>query len=380
MPPKGLRVVPAITPASAPATRIEGHRWLWDALWNLNADIVTSKLVPHDWDWNQVHPIHGTPLMAIANEGVRLRGNTSDEAPVWSLLRWCLSQGADPRREASGVSGTSGGWGDPDTPFPKLEPVKHAGHSAISLVIALELNCRKHEKEYDAQIKNARKMLQVLAEFVPRWEGSHVPIPEAVVDIWEAALHDESRADVELRVTGACGRHAGTVRAHALVLTRASPVLEAALCSPMREGQTGLVQVESTSVEAVRLLLQLMYSGTIWEDPEVSVLLGTLDCAHRWQVGHVVAMAERALATKVTAETFGALCEAAVLKELPVLRTACRRVAVECAEVQGALERGEFGPTVSREFGKVSAVSCKGGSPSGSGGVGLPKAKRRRSL
>merc|ERR1740138_1894441 len=169
-----------------------------------------SKLVPSDWNWNQVHPVHGTPIMAVVNEGIRLHSNTVEDAPIWRLLRCCLALGADPRKEAMGVSGTSCGWGgDGGKLFPRLEPVKHAGHSAISLVFAVISACMSYEKEYAAQIRNAHKMLRCFSEFLPPCEGSRVSVPE------------------------------------------------------------GVVQVDGMILDAVRLFLQLVYSGTICDEPEV---------------------------------------------------------------------------------------------------------------
>jgi len=277
------------------------------------------------------------------------------------------------------VSGTSCGWGGDGGKFPRIEPVKHAGHSAISLVFAVLSVCMSYEKEYAAQIKNAHKMLQAFSEFVPPCEGTRVSVPEAVVEIWESALRDERRTDVELHVSGA-----ESLRAHSLVLASASVVLEASLASPMREGQTGVIQVDGVSLDSLRLVLQLIYSGTICDEPGVATLLGALDLAHRWQVGHVVLMAERALANSVAPDNIAELCEAALLKDLPVLRAACRSLVGASSEVQAALERGDFPPAVLRELQGVQVRSASTGSAVLSGTArpsgGTPPQKRRRTL
>jgi len=366
------------------AASCDNSRWLWDALCRLKAELVMSRLVPHDWDWNQIHPVHGTPLMAIVSEGIRWGENRSEVAAVWRLLRWCFSQGADPRKEAPvSVSGRSGGYGGSDA-WPKIESEPHAGHSAISLAIAIEAKLSKHQAKYDAQIRNAQKMFQLMAEFVPARRGSVVAVPEAVADIWEGVLLDSRCSDAELRISLPDGKLGGAIRAHSAVLRRASPVLDALFASPMREGQTGVVRVEGATDEGVRLLLQLIYTGTITgEDPEVPELLIAMDLAHRWQIGHVVEMLEWSLAGKVDVAHFNALCEAAVLKGLPALRSACRSFAGTNRDVQAALQRGELGETTSHELG-----ACLGGPSNTSagsivvvdGGVQLPTKKRRRLL
>lgn len=163
-----------------------------------------SNLVPHDWDWNQVHPMYGTPLMAMVNEGLRLGEHCTETARFWTLLRWCLTQGADPRTEAMGVLGVSAGWGGTDQ-FPQLHEVKHASHSAISLVLAIKASCKQHAKAYASQIKNADIMLSHFAKFAPNREGRPVVVAEAVVDMWESVLGDDSHSDVQLCAMGPCG-------------------------------------------------------------------------------------------------------------------------------------------------------------------------------
>lgn len=340
----------------------DNSRWLWDALCRLKAELVMSRLVPHDWDWNQIHLVHGTPLMAIVSEGIRWGENRSEVAAVWRLLKWCLTQGADPRKEAPvSVTGRSGGYGGSDA-WPKIESEPHAGHSAISLAIAIEAKLSKHQAKYDAQIRNAQKMFQLMAEFVPARGSAQVPVPEAVVDVWEAVLLDSRSSDVELRTCGA-GAEGAAVRAHSVVLRRSSAVLDALLASPMREGQSGVLRVEGASEEAVRLLLQLIYTGTTTcEEIDTAELLGAMDLAHRWQIGHVVEMLEWALAAKVDTQHLNVLCEAAVLKGLPVLRAACRSFAGSSRDVQVALLRGDLGDAVVHELGSVTP-GTEGGQP-----------------
>lgn len=88
-----------------------------------------------------------------------------------------------------------------------------------------EAKLAKHQAKYDAQIRNAQKMFELMAEFVPARRSSQVPVPEAVVDIWEGVLLDSGCSDVELRTVGSGCGHA-SIYAHSIVLRRASPVLE----------------------------------------------------------------------------------------------------------------------------------------------------------
>jgi len=320
--------------------------------------------------------------MAIINEGIRLSTNSCESSPFWKLVRGCMANGADPRKEASAVSGIVCGWGDASGTFPKLEHVKPSGHSALSLVFQIRTACQKHEKEYKVQITTANKLLAVFTEFIPPGDSHRVSVPESVVDAWESILLDEGSHDVELTVVGCCGKSkrgakelqdsgGGTLGAHAAVLRPHSPVLSAALSSPMQEGQTGRIQVEGVSLESTKLLLQLMYTGSTSVDLTAGLVLGTLDLAHRWQISSVIAMTERALTGMLSLETLGDLCEAAVLRELPKLRGACRSYVATSTEAQALLEKPDFPSRAKREL-KASI---------GAGKALEPEAKRaRRSL
>jgi len=341
-------------------------------------------MVPVDWDWNQIHPVYGTPLMAIVKEGIRLNENSEDSAPVWRLLRTCLAAGADPRVEAKQVSGSIG-WGGNEQ-FPKIEAVKHEGHSAISLVLATMAACQKHQKQYTAQIANCEKMLKMFAGFVPKNEGNKVSVPEAVVDMWEAILEDEASCDVRLVIRGEAGREpsakgcdaatgAGVLKAHRAVLRRASCVLDALLGSPMQEGKTGVINVDGVTYEAAKQVLQLIYTGTISDEPKAAVMLGVIDLAHRWQVAHVVDMAERALINLVNLESLGEICEAAVLKELPALRAACKRFAADESNMNKLSGiRDSLPMAVMKEL----RLRPSGGSSSATSEAAAPAGKRRR--
>merc|ERR1712217_571327 len=143
--------------------------------------------------------------------------------------------------------------------------------------------------------------------------------------------------------------------AHSIVLMQASPVLRAMLSSTMVEGTAKVIRVDSTSKEAVELLLRLLYTGTIREaPPPVSVLLGTLDLAHRWQVVEVVTATESHLVSRLAADNLVAVCEAAVLKNLTVLRRACHSFAQGNQEIQEAHRSYRLPPVVAQElFGGV---------------------------
>jgi len=352
------------------AKRVERKdSWLWDALKNLNEDIVTSSLVPKEWDWNQVHPERGTPLMTLLPDLIRCAREINEDLPAWRLLKYCLGQGADPRKECEAV-GQTGGWGD-DKTWPKLQTIALVGHSAISLAFAFLTELHKHEKKYEAQIKNANHVLKLIAAHAVPSESSKISIHEAVVDTWESILVNQRCCDVELQVAGGSraskapggAGDGGTLKAHAAVLRAASRVLDATLASPMQEGRTGVVRVEGASIDSVRLCLHLIYTGTTAsaELPEPTVLLEALDIAHRWQIGHVVSMLEKQLVRLVSPETLLPIYEAALLKDMGPLRVACKAFAAtqtaalraelegKLTELQARVEQGPNFPGAKRQ-------------------------------
>lgn len=321
-----------------PEGRTESTRWLWDAFKNLDEDVIVSRLVPSEWDWNQVHHQYGTPLMAMVEEGIRLGENNDHNRPFWRLLRYCLGQGSDPRTEVRNVTGTVCGWGGTEL-FPKLPLVKCEGHSGISLVYAVQARLKEHAKQYDAQLKNTRTMLKIFADFVPQGKVKKVSVHEKVVDTWEAFMNDERFGDIELDVIAPKACNSGKIKANSGLLRTVSFVLDATLSSPMRERETGIIKVEGVSVEAVRLFLYLVHTGTTTAELEPTLLLDCLDIAHRWQVNHVVDMVENALIGLVNARILLPCFEAALRKDLPALRIACKSFAAQAGKDATALER-----------------------------------------
>lgn len=315
------------------------EKWIWVALYNLNTKLLTSGLVPVDWDWNQIHPKHGTPMMTVVENTLRLHHVTrnSESAPVWELVKHLLSNGADPRKEVENADGHSCGWGGT---FPKVEKVFHKGHSAITLVFAI-LKIIEAHKEYEMQIKNAQKLLGLFSEYQPIERPLKIVITESTVDFWETLLLSNRFTDVELNVIGPSlsnQEESGVLRAHSNVLRTASPVLDAILSAPMVEKSSGTIKVEGTSFQSVQLCLKLMYTGsTTADDLDAAVLLGALDVAHRWQVIRVVDILEQMLIREIAEETFETILETAILKNLHQLLTACKCFATNSSTCQKLL-------------------------------------------
>eukprot|EP00439_Symbiodinium_sp_Y106_P043521 s2269_g5.t1 len=119
----------------------------------------------------------------------------------------------------------------------------------------------------------------------------------------------------------------GPVTAHAHMLMDASPVLKAMLESSMKEGTTQCIDVKDSSSQGVTLLLQMIYTCSSQDEPSYGTFLEALDLAHRWQVTDAVSIISQALSGMLEPKSFPSIAEAAVLKGLEGLKTACRSFA-----------------------------------------------------
>lgn len=374
------------------------HEWLWQGLRQGQVDLVKS-LAPSDFDWNSLHDQFGTPLMAVVHKTVLFGGSSLQES-LHGLVRWIISHGGDPRKAAVDATALSVGlppqppgphwklyedaremWWCYDGPLgmfyceankthtikrysheqiePDMEAECHAGHSAISLTLVIREKLINHGYDDDAMIDRADALLKVFAEageLICNQSQPAMTVNPCTVDLWTAALQDIDLADVELRADG------GVVKAHSLLLCNASSVLRAMLRGQMQEATSKAISVPGVSVEALRYLLALIYTG-FWEEdePSATIQLQALDLAHRWQVKHVVEGLELTLISVMKQEIAAAspeqqvnlldkVLEAAVLKELLGLRCFCQELFNKQPLFKAALMRGDTGG-----FSQVSA-------------------------
>ena len=138
--------------------------------------------------------------------------------------------------------------------------------------------------------------------------------------MWEDVLADEACQDLTFECEGG-----GTVGAHALVLS--TPRRSSARWSPHGCARARAEIEVDESVAAVKLFLELVYTGGGSADPLPGDALAALDLAHRWDVVGVVGMLERAIAPLIKKQTFAQIAEAAALKDLPLLKSNCVKYA-----------------------------------------------------
>lgn len=356
------------------------------------------------FDWHAAHPVFGSPLHAILfgklivsadeesdtnelNNGFDdlINADYAERKSRLSLLRFAMRCGADPHVVAPRQCDVSRWWGG-ERGGDSMKPISFAGRSAFECLLAAKrsIKLRHQDPNDDADWTDELKAVDEAVEILSRSSGAastSIAVPEGVVATWESALADTASADVAIRVRTANGREEGDeVQAHSSVLQGASTVLKAMLSTQsMREGAQKVIEVVGCTTHAVRLLLALIYTGTVSsadEGPDVNTILSTLDLAHRWQLLHVVQMLASAAAQRVDAESFEAAADAALRLELPVLLSACRAFAAGHArEMRGRLaSRGVSGFQSSAVRADVEKVL------SGEGAEGPPQKRRRRAL
>merc|ERR1711924_450397 len=130
------------------------------------------------------------------------------------------------------------------------------------------------------------------------------------------------------------------------------------------------IMVDDAPVDAVRLLLSLVYVGSADGDESNWVLIAALELAHRWQIHYVVQMLVKAISSKLEVESFELVLETAIRLHLEDLRMACRTFARNSCVLQERARNCAASPLLCAEMEKVL------------GGTGLVEhpPKRRRSI
>ena len=336
-----------------------------------HADVASlRRLTPDSFDWTTLNTNGLPPLHMLVHAVLAEDCETRDAV---ECAAWMISKGADPSQVApSWCECEYGIWREEEGSTTIMENstinTRNKRHSAISLLMAWKRKIANNEKWGPG---NDDTLNELLEEFTarPLDQRKLCSVDEGVVQMWESVFADNATHDVTFVCEG------GSVGAHALVLSNASPVLRAMLSSGFREGSERRVNVADAPPRAIGLFLELLYTGGSTEEitndgssaVSVADALVALDVAHRWQVSGVVNMLDRGLVPLVRRRTFVQLAEAAILKSLPSLTNACVRFAQRNEEAVDSLERkDELSTAVLNLIGRHVAAD------------GLPAAKRKR--
>jgi len=375
------------------------------------------------FNWCSVHSKFGTPLHAVLFGKICCQGDAADEDEECSeehdeddhkysdgyfdivdacgdevearlnLLQFAIQRGANPHLPAPVECDAVRYWGDEG----KMRSITFAGKSAFESLLAMKRSlkasdCDRADGEppiWKEELQTVDRALDIMASATSE---AVVRVPEAVAETWEKILEDSVSADVTICVeeSGREDHKAGEVKAHSLVLSQASPVLHAMLATQaMREGASKVISVQGCGCESVRLVLGLMYAGSMpEEDPSVVSTLLAVDLAHRWQLLRLAGLLATTAGRRIDADNFELAAETALRLDLSGLLTACRTYAADNARAMRA-RLAKRSPTESFRSvavrGLVEAVVC---TTSGSAAMGSamspwregPPPKRRRAI
>eukprot|EP00973_Karenia_brevis_P046099 6385676-Karenia_brevis.AAC.1 len=84
----------------------------------------------------------------------------------------------------------------------------------------------------------------------------NVPVQSGVLHMWERMFDDEDSKDVNL-----IGSDGAPVRVHSCVLSNTSDVFKCMLQSPMKEGKSKDIKLDSFSATQLRFITRLLYTG-----------------------------------------------------------------------------------------------------------------------
>jgi len=351
------------------------QEWLFAALAYGRRDLV-EKGDP-DIHWNEMHRHFGSPLHAIGAGGISLeltgwpRYEWSEESnaiikDLLALFEFALRRGADPalacpRQCAGSVRFVARCEGEVIYDLKEIV----GGRSAISLWLAFSQRARELDNASPYQLPLASSffdaILSLLLRVLPkhgtaraqRPELATAEVPEATIELWRRLMEQEETTDLVLRCPD------GDVRMHTVVAMSASRVLSAMLRWPSPEPEQRsndphrMVVVLEDRQEVVEAWRLLVYTGL---PPPAGVstelLLDVLALSHRWQ-DHLLekGLLTAALARRVVdRDSCGVVLDAALVRNIPELRSACLAFARESREVQQLWESGGFSVEASRQL------------------------------
>eukprot|EP00435_Cladocopium_sp_Y103_P057536 s1389_g19.t2 len=289
-----------------------------------------KKLNLEGFDWSERR---GGKTLLVARIGQALYNSQKFEQAL-DTIDWLICSGASIEQQCTGGQ-TYLYWSErPNVPEVQVEC---EGLNAISYVQALQEKMRQHLSEWTRQEAFLVRVMSCFATASSKacyssMAGPRVPIHEGIAELWVKSLAAKDSHDLTIETAD------GPVTAHGHMLKAASSVVTAMLQSPMKEGNTGRIEIKDMSSKAVSLFLEILYTCSAQEEPDRQTALHALDLAHRWQVEAVVQMLADLLAGMIMDESFTAIAEHAVLKGLDRLKTAAKNFGAGSAKVQADLQ------------------------------------------
>eukprot|EP00438_Fugacium_kawagutii_P018415 Skav227172 [mRNA] locus=scaffold1396:33604:34611:+ [translate_table: standard] len=323
----------------------DGYLDLFWALLDTSSFEQIKSTVPENFDWRVLHPKRKTTILVEAVNALSWSPNDQDGL---DNLEWLIKQGASCSQPCGRSEYTC------KKSFDQPKVTLEVDYKCISFVGYIqawldkfdEKNVGESDRKFFQEV-----LIRIARATVQRQARPRASVDEGIVEIWEKFLLDTVSHNLTIEAAD------GQVTAHSGMLQAASPVVQAMLASPMKEGQKQQIQLKDTGCSAVTLFLEALYTCSSHRDPDYQTALSALDLAHRWQVEAVVAILADLLQKMITEKSFPAIAEHATLKHLDTLKQACRKFGSECAAIQAKIKKGQF-PKVVQDLFQV-AEACR---------------------
>lgn len=281
------------------------RRAVWEAL-AMGEELLVRATNTASFNWQSTHPHFGSVVHAILFGRID-DGHEPAEEDIYhysdivlatevgtkqrlNLLKLALEQGASPDLPApeSCIRCLSWRWFEKDDWTEDVIPARKTGLETLLAVkrALLKSESLTQKSAVQKKIQDVDKALLTLFSEHSKTDSQKALVPEELLEMWARFLGDTTTADVRMIVCKTGEETSETVPAHLGVLCAASPVLNAMLSGCMQEASAKEVSLEHVSVLAVKVLLSLMYTGSLPMDFDTQshTILEALDLAHRWQV------------------------------------------------------------------------------------------------
>jgi len=343
--------------------------WIWEALALGEESLLKDADIDY-FDWNGTHEKYGTPLIALVvgkatgQEVYDFATGTPEKLTErLNLMKLVLGRGASPHAKPPPQFSICKSWwkteGDKEVENSRTPLVHFNDKSAYGVVASCLEALTNVEGDWKRELRFLRDAARILASYRPSGHTGgqlRVPVAEGVVETWERILNTSEGADVTIACKGGngCGAQPAELKAHAPVLRGASRVLRAMLSSSFREGSTARVEVDFDA-SAVRLLLNLMYTGEEVDDVDVTpeALLAAVELAHQWDVSHAVTALELAVVKRIDEDRFARVMEVTARLQLSILMSACMAFAKNSPDVKRRFKSAQYPPVVQATLSKL---------------------------
>mmetsp|Transcript_40306 Transcript_40306/g.94407 ORF Transcript_40306/g.94407 Transcript_40306/m.94407 type:complete len:339 (+) Transcript_40306:163-1179(+) len=303
-----------------------------------------KRFTPVCFDWSLCDSPYKTPVLHAAILDGVTRPELHDN--ILEILSWLLKMGADPQQKAPSNANRFDIW-KTHRPETTTVTLKCAGHTALSLALALREALMGSGVEFPDECTFLEAVVSVIS--MPARKAPRVAINPGVLDRWEKVLEMTETHNVTFETAD------GEVTAHDILLMASSPVLRVMLESSMVEGKQKRIKVKDAASGGVSLFVEMLYTNATRRGPDYKTVLTALDLAHRWQVENVVQILADALRDMITFDSFVLIAEAATLKGLEMLKTACAAYGAADSKLQCLLKNGRLPPAVSRLLGQADS-------------------------